>query len=57
MSPHAQAARVAYRTGRTEFDNAVENIEEMWRKLCSSMPEDVENVFTQLSCVKRRQWY
>ena len=39
------AARVAYRTGRTDFDNAVENIEEMWRKLCSSMPEDVGKMY------------
>ena len=53
LSPHAQAARVAYRTGRTDFDNAVENIEEMWRKLCSSMPEDVGKcIYTTLAVLK-----
>ena len=53
LSPNAQAARVAYRSGETAFENAISNAENKWKDLCTSMPSDIVSMYlNNLSALK-----
>ena len=53
LSPNAQSARVAYRSGKTDFERAIGNAELKWEQLCNSMPEAVVRMYlSNLSILK-----
>ncbi len=53
LSPNAQAARVAYRSGKTAFEKGISNAEDKWKDLCTSMPSDVVRMYiNNLSALK-----